>query len=69
MDARQITRRWFFEQCGVGLGTAALGHLLAESGFADAAHALSAQGEARDLSLHGGRAQPSGTLRQQAATD
>jgi hypothetical protein len=34
MDPKQITRRWFFEQCGVGLGAAALGHLLAESGFA-----------------------------------
>ena len=31
---RQVTRRWFFEQCGVGLGTVALGHLLAESGYA-----------------------------------
>ncbi len=30
----QVTRRWFFEQCGVGLGAAALGHLLAESGYA-----------------------------------
>src|SRR5882757_9718154 len=27
----QITRRWFFEQCGVGLGTIALKTLLAES--------------------------------------
>jgi hypothetical protein len=34
MDPRQITRRWFFEQCGVGLGAAALGQLFAESGFA-----------------------------------
>jgi hypothetical protein len=34
MDPKQITRRWFFEQCGVGLGTAALGQLLSESGFA-----------------------------------
>src|SRR6476646_10053593 len=34
MDPKQITRRWFFEQCGVGLGTAALGQLLCESGFA-----------------------------------
>jgi len=34
MDPRQITRRWFFEQCGVGVGAAALGHLLAESGLA-----------------------------------
>ncbi|HKE22328.1 MAG TPA: DUF1501 domain-containing protein [Bryobacteraceae bacterium] len=34
MHPTQITRRWFFEQCGVGLGAAALGHLLAESGYA-----------------------------------
>ena len=27
------TRRWFFEQCGVGLGGMALASLLAESGF------------------------------------
>jgi hypothetical protein len=33
-NPQQITRRWFFEQCGVGLGTMALGHLLAESGYA-----------------------------------
>src|SRR4026209_571918 len=33
MGTRLITRRWFFEQCGVGLGAAALGHLLGESGF------------------------------------
>ncbi len=30
----QIARRWFFEQCGVGLGTLALTHLLTESGYA-----------------------------------
>jgi hypothetical protein len=34
MDPKQITRRWFFEQCGVGLGAAALAQLFAESGFA-----------------------------------
>jgi hypothetical protein len=34
LHPRQITRRWFFEQCGVGLGAAALGHLMAESGYA-----------------------------------
>jgi hypothetical protein len=34
MDPKQITRRWFFQQCGVGLGTAALGQLFCESGFA-----------------------------------
>lgn len=27
-DPKEITRRWFFEQCGVGLGAVALGHLL-----------------------------------------
>ncbi len=31
-----VTRRWFFEQCGVGLGAAALAHLMAESGYAAA---------------------------------
>ncbi|HVF28744.1 MAG TPA: DUF1501 domain-containing protein [Pyrinomonadaceae bacterium] len=31
--AKQISRRWFFEQCGVGVGAMALGHLLASAGF------------------------------------
>src|SRR5881396_1112105 len=30
----EISRRWFLEQCGVGLGSMALGQLLAEAGFA-----------------------------------
>jgi hypothetical protein len=30
----KIARRWFLEQCGVGLGTLALTHLLAENGYA-----------------------------------
>jgi hypothetical protein len=34
MNAKQITRRWFFEECGVGLGVAALADLLQQSGFA-----------------------------------
>ena len=34
MNPSQITRRWFFEQCGIGVGAAALAHLLAESGYA-----------------------------------
>src|ERR1700734_3389759 len=34
MGPREISRRWFFEQCGVGVGAAALAHLLAESGYA-----------------------------------
>ena len=32
----RITRRWFFEQCGVGLGAIALKTLLAESAQAAA---------------------------------
>src|SRR6202522_182401 len=35
-DPRTITRRWFFEQCGVGVGAAALAQLLTESGYAAA---------------------------------
>src|SRR5690242_11477249 len=33
-DPKLVTRRWFFRQCGVGLGTIALGELLRQSGFA-----------------------------------
>jgi hypothetical protein len=39
-DPATRTRRWFFEQCGVGLGSVALGHLFGESGFAAAADPL-----------------------------
>lgn len=31
----QVSRRWFFEQCGVGVGIAALHNLLAQSGCAE----------------------------------
>jgi hypothetical protein len=34
VDCRLITRRWFFEQCGVGLGAIALGQLFRENGWA-----------------------------------
>ena len=34
LDRQFITRRWFFQQCGVGLGAVALGSLLRESGWA-----------------------------------
>ena len=38
LEARKhITRRWFFKQCGVGLGTLALGSLLDDKLFAAAA--------------------------------
>lgn len=32
--SRLLARRWFFRQCGVGLGAIALGELLREAGFA-----------------------------------
>ena len=34
LDPVTRTRRWFFEQCGVGLGSLALGSLLSDSGYA-----------------------------------
>ena len=36
-DPRWITRRWFFQQCGVGLGAIALGQLFRQNGWAAAA--------------------------------
>src|SRR6267378_7552616 len=33
-DGKLITRRWFFEQCGVGLGAIALGQLFRDDGWA-----------------------------------
>jgi hypothetical protein len=35
-DPHMLTRRWFFHQCGVGLGAIALAELLRDSGFARA---------------------------------
>src|SRR2546428_13954573 len=29
-DPTEVTRRWFFQECAVGLGALALGHLLGE---------------------------------------
>jgi Protein of unknown function (DUF1501) len=34
LDPKQITRRWFFQQCGVGLGAIALGSLFQQNGWA-----------------------------------
>jgi uncharacterized protein (DUF1501 family) len=34
LDRKFISRRWFFQQCGVGLGAIALGSLFRESGWA-----------------------------------
>src|SRR5215467_12410406 len=36
-DPKLITRRWFFEQCGVGLGAIALGQLFGQKGWAASA--------------------------------
>ena len=36
-DPNTVSRRWFLEQCGVGLGSVALGSLLARDGYAAAA--------------------------------
>jgi len=33
--AMSLSRRWFLEQCGVGVGAAALTQLLTESGYAE----------------------------------
>jgi hypothetical protein len=42
-DPKEITRRWFFEQCGVGLGAVALGHLLGGAAGAASANPLAAK--------------------------
>jgi hypothetical protein len=34
MKPKDVARRWFLQQCGVGLGSIALSHLLADTGFA-----------------------------------
>ena len=33
-DPKRLARRWFLQQCGVGLGAVALNHLLGEAGYA-----------------------------------
>jgi hypothetical protein len=33
-NPRGVARRWFLKQCGVGLGSAALGHLMRDAGYA-----------------------------------
>ncbi|MBI4659174.1 MAG: DUF1501 domain-containing protein [Verrucomicrobia bacterium] len=33
LDPKLVTRRWFFQQCGVGLGAIALGQLFRENGW------------------------------------
>jgi len=40
LDSKLITRRWFFEQCGVGLGAIALGQLFRQNGLAATAQGM-----------------------------
>jgi hypothetical protein len=47
-DPRIVTRRWFFRDCGVGLGAIALGQLLAEGGFAAPPPAAAGSGPLAD---------------------
>ncbi|PYI87487.1 MAG: sulfatase, partial [Verrucomicrobia bacterium] len=36
-DPKLVTRRWFFQQCGVGLGSIALGSLFRQNSWAASA--------------------------------
>src|SRR5262245_43763483 len=70
LEARKLlTRRWFFKECGIGLGSLALASLMEESLFAQSqsairnhesscaqAAAFQTESQARDLSLYGRRA-------------
>src|SRR5690349_16037987 len=40
LDPKLVTRRWFFQQCGVGLGAIALGQLFQRNGWASPAAAV-----------------------------
>jgi hypothetical protein len=42
MSPKLVSRRWFFEQCGIGLGVMALGQLLGDKGFAAPADSVPA---------------------------
>lgn len=80
MHPTMVSRRWFFEQCGIGLGTMALGQLLSNAGFAApadvaATHPLApeeaafyAESQECDFPLYGRRSQPFGAVRQQTTT-
>src|SRR5205085_7274754 len=51
-DPREVTRRWFFEQCGVGLGAMALGQLLGDGNSASAAPASALAAPGNPLASH-----------------
>ncbi|MCZ6796048.1 MAG: DUF1501 domain-containing protein [Planctomycetota bacterium] len=55
-DATQLTRRWFFRECGVGLGAIALGQLLADAGHAAPPETLAPDALAPRLPHHAARA-------------
>ena len=69
-----MTRRWFLEQCGVGVGRRRAGPLLRRAGFADTGRRrppirwlrrsrITRQGQERHFPVHGRRAQPPGAVR------
>src|ERR1022692_4467435 len=39
LSPKEVSRRWFLQQCSVGLGSIAFAQLLAEKGYADTTHA------------------------------
>ena len=39
LEPKEVSRRWFLQQCGVGLGSIALGHILSDAGFASTGQA------------------------------
>src|SRR6267143_1254163 len=52
-DPKLVTRRWFFQQCGVGLGAVALGTLFRESGCASPAALANPLGPKFKFAKHG----------------
>ena len=79
LDPKSVARRWFFKQCGVGLGTIALGRLLEDAGLAATPDADSNDPLAPKRLISKPRrsasfisswpgAKPLGIVRQQAAT-
>lgn len=71
-----LARRWFLQDCGMGLGVMALNCLLADNTAASASgvnpmdakspHFFCAESQERHLFVHGGRAESPGAIRQQA---
>ncbi len=68
---KQVTRRWFFRECGVGLGAIALSELMGASAragnvpddpLAPEGRALRPESKARHLSVHGRRTKPPGAF-------